>query len=86
MKIMPLLLVAILSACGKPELPTSVELPTVETLASNPDRLKELRKKCLTDRAVLGDGLCNRVAEATDRRFFGNGKVPYRTSKESSKF
>ena len=34
----------------------------------------------------LGDELCNRVAEATNKRFFGDGKVPYTPPKESPKF
>ncbi|NRE31731.1 entry exclusion lipoprotein TrbK [Burkholderia pseudomallei] len=81
-KIMPLLLAAILSACGKSESPTSAEPPTVEALASNPRQLKELRRQCKTDRTLLGDELCNRVAEATNRRFFGNSKAPHMPSKE----
>ncbi|RIV48305.1 entry exclusion lipoprotein TrbK [Burkholderia pseudomallei] len=84
-KIMPLLLAAILSVCGKSEPTTLAEPLTVEALVSTPGRLKELRKQCKTDRAAWGDELCNRVAEATNRRFFGNRKVPYTPSKESSK-
>ncbi|HHM5668678.1 TPA: entry exclusion lipoprotein TrbK [Pseudomonas aeruginosa] len=59
---------------------------TVEALAANPQRLKELRQQCKTDRAKLGDELCNRVAEATNRRFFGDGKAPYTPPKEQPKF
>ncbi|KSJ03932.1 entry exclusion lipoprotein TrbK [Pseudomonas aeruginosa] len=80
-KIMLILLAAMLSACGKSE-PTE----TVEALAANPERLKELRQQCKTDRAKLGDELCNRVAEATNRRFFGDGKTPYTPPKEQPKF
>lgn len=80
-KIISLLLVAMLTACGKSE-PTE----TVESLAANPERLKELRQQCKIDRAKLGDELCNRVAEATNRRFFGNGKTPYTPPEESPKF
>ncbi|WP_261540456.1 EexN family lipoprotein [Burkholderia multivorans] len=79
--IMLLLVAAMLTACGKSE-PTE----TVETLAANPQRLKELRQQCKTDRAKLGDELCNRVAEATNRRFFGDGKTPYTPPKEQPKF
>lgn len=64
---MLLLLAALLTACGKSE-PTE----TVETLAAHPERLKELRQQCKTDRSKLGDELCSRVAEATNRRFFGD--------------
>lgn len=80
-KIMLFLLVAMLKACGKSE-PTE----TVESLAANPERLTELREQCKTDRAKLGDELCNRVAEATNRRFLGDGKTPYNLPKESPKF
>ncbi|MBL3650137.1 EexN family lipoprotein [Bacillus sp. RHFS10] len=80
-KIALILLAAMLTACGKSE-PTE----TVEALAANPERLKELRQQCKTDRAKLGDELCNRVAEATNRRFFGDGKTPYTAPKEQPKF
>jgi hypothetical protein len=70
-----------LAGCGKPE-PTppvsaSLRTETVEALEANPERLKELRRQCRTDRAKLSDELCNRVAEATNRRFMGNGNTPY---------
>ncbi len=80
-KIVLLMLVAALTACGK-----SAPTETVESLMANPDRLKELREQCKLNRAKLGDELCNRVAEATNRRFFGDGKVPYTPPKESPKF
>ena len=90
-KIIPFLLVAALTACGQSETPqktnaSEANIPTVEQLASNPERLKELRQQCKTDRPKLGDVLCNRVAEATRRRFYGDGKTPYTPSKESPKF
>jgi hypothetical protein len=69
-----------LSACGKSQ-PTE----TVESLANDPARLKQLREQCQTERAKLGDELCDRVAEATKSRFFGDGKVPYNPPKESPK-
>ena len=80
-KIVLLMLVAALTACGK-----SAPTETVESLMANPDHLKELREQCKLNRAKLGDELCNRVAEATNRRFFGDGKVPYTPPKESPKF
>ncbi|RUP26267.1 MAG: entry exclusion lipoprotein TrbK [Curvibacter sp.] len=80
-KTMLFLLVATLTACGK-----SGPTETVESLAANPERLKELREQCKTDRAKLGDELCNRVAEATNRRFLGDGKTPYNPPKETPKF
>ncbi|ELV3007890.1 MULTISPECIES: EexN family lipoprotein [Gammaproteobacteria] len=82
-KIMSLLFAAMLTACGQSE-PTATE--TVESLAADPVRLKELRQQCKLDRAKLGDELCNRVAEATHKRFYGDGKVPYTPSQESPKF
>lgn len=80
-KSMLLLLVAILTACGKPE-----PIETVESLVANPERLKELRQQCKTDRAKLGDELCNRAADATNRRFFGSGKTPYNPPRDTPKF
>lgn len=75
-KSMLLILAVALTACGKSQ-PTE----TVESLAANPERVKELRQQCKADRAKLGDELCNRVAEATNRRFFGDGKTPYNPPK-----
>ena len=91
MKILvPLAVAATLVACGKTEqtgtAPTSSSTETVESLAANPERLKALREQCQTDRAKLGDELCNRVAQATNRRFFGDGKTPYNPPKEAPKF
>ncbi|AFT71062.1 Putative lipoprotein [Alloalcanivorax dieselolei B5] len=80
-KSMVMILAVALAACGKSE---STE--TVASLAANPERLKELRQQCKTDRAKLGGELCNRVAEASNRRFFGDSKVPYNPPKESPKF
>lgn len=72
MKTFPALMLAIvLTACGQ-----SASTDTVESLAANPERLKELRAQCKADRAKLGDALCNAVAEATRKRFMGNG-TPY---------
>ena len=90
-KIIPFLLAAALTACGQSETPqnantSEANIPTVEELAANPERLKELRQQCKTDRARLGDELCNRVAEATNRRFLGDGKTPYTPPKEQPKF
>ena len=70
-----------LAACDK-----SGPTETVDGLAADPERLKELREQCISERAKLGDELCNRVAEATNRRFFANGKTPYNPPKEAPKF
>lgn len=80
-KIMLCMFVVMLTACGKAP-PTE----TVEALAASPERLKELREQCKTDRAKVGDELCNRVAEATNRRFMGDGKTPYNPPKKAPKF
>ena len=73
-----LLLVAALTACGPSEPPKpAANVPTMDELAADPERLKELRRQCKTERQTMGDVLCNRVAEATNKRFFGDGKVPY---------
>jgi len=85
-RIIPLLLLATLTACGQSDTPKSANLPTVDELAADPARLKELRQQCKTDRANLGDVLCNRVAEATRKRFYGDGKTPYTPSETSPKF
>ncbi|HCF5926482.1 TPA: EexN family lipoprotein [Pseudomonas aeruginosa] len=85
-KAMPLLLAVALTGCGQSETPKQAGVPTVEELASDPERLKELRQQCKTDRSVLGDVLCNRVTEATRKRFYGDGKVPYTPPENPPKF
>ncbi len=85
-KAMPLLLAVVLTACGQSETPKQPGTPTVEELASDPARLKELRQQCKTDRATLGDVLCNRVAEATRKRFYGDGATPYTPPGNPPKF
>ncbi|ABR85478.1 MULTISPECIES: EexN family lipoprotein [Pseudomonadota] len=90
-RIIPLLLFAAMTACGQSEAPqkaniSEANIPTVEELAANPERLKELRQQCKTDRPRLGDVLCNRVAEATRKRFYGDGATPYNPPKEPPKF
>ena len=82
-KIILLLFVAVLAGCGQSE-PAATE--TVESLAADPVRLKELRQQCKLDRAELGDALCNRVSEATRKRFYGDGNVPYTPSESSPTF
>ncbi|KGA35003.1 MAG: EexN family lipoprotein [Ottowia sp.] len=82
-----LLLVAVLTACGPSESPKQeANVPTVDELAADPERLKELRRQCKTERPTMGDVLCNRVAEARNKRFFGDGTVPYTPSETPPKF
>ncbi|ESQ97709.1 hypothetical protein F753_19190 [Stutzerimonas chloritidismutans AW-1] len=85
-KVMPFLCVLAITACGQSETPASLALPTVDELAAEPALLKDLRLQCKQDRVKLGDGLCSRVAEATRKRFYGDGQVPYTPSKEQPKF
>jgi len=76
-KIIPVLLFFAVTDCGQSETPQKANIPTVEELASDPARLKDLRQQCKTDRPKMGDVLCNRVAEATRKRFYGDGTTPY---------
>lgn len=75
-----------LVACGPAPPLTGKEVPTVEELAADPVRLKELRQQCRLERAKVGDALCLRVAEATRKRFIGDGTVPYTAPKEPPTF
>ncbi len=70
---------ATLQACG-PKESVSPPFETVESLAANPERLRELRAQCQADHAKVGDAQCNAVAEATRRRFFGSGGPVYTPS------
>ncbi|AMJ56300.1 MULTISPECIES: EexN family lipoprotein [Stenotrophomonas] len=79
-------LVVVLTGCGPEDRTEKKDVPSVEELASDPVRLKELRQQCRTGRATLGDMLCNRVAEATRKRFYGDGDTPYTPPKEPPKF
>ncbi|EPG2632183.1 EexN family lipoprotein [Pseudomonas aeruginosa] len=85
-KTIPILLAVVLTACGPTETPEKKDVRSVEELASDPVRLKELRQQCKTDRPKLGDVLCNRVAEATHKRFYGDGNTPYTPPESSPKF
>ena len=85
-KSIPFLLAALLAACGPSEAPKQANVPTVEELAADPARLKELRQQCKIDRATLGEVLCNRVAEATRKRFYGDGTTPYTPPETPPKF
>ena len=74
---------AVLAACGQSN-PTTSE--TEEFPVANPARLKELREQYRLDCAVIGDALCNRVAEAIRRWFYGDGIAPYTPLKKSPRF
>jgi len=86
-KIIPFLLGAVvLTACGPTDTPEKKDVPSVEELASDPARLKELRQQCKTDRPKLGDVLCNRVAEAMRKRFYGDRNTPCTPQERPPKF
>lgn len=70
-KIGILLLILSLAACQQ-----STSTDTVDSLVANPGRLKEVQRLCKENHAKMGDATCNAVAEATRRRFMGNG-TPY---------
>ena len=75
-KLILLILAAAMAACGKADPNDSVD-----SLLANPSRLKKLQQQCKLDRVRVGDALCNRVADATNKRFFGNGSEPYTPQK-----
>jgi len=85
-KAIAFVLAAVLTGCGPKDAPEKKNMLTVEELASDPVRLKELRQQCKTDRHKLGDVLCNRVAEATRKRFYGDGDTPYTPPENPLKF
>ncbi|OIQ95032.1 hypothetical protein GALL_229560 [mine drainage metagenome] len=66
------LLILALAACGK-----AAPTDTVDSLAANPDRLKEVMRLCQEDHAKMGDATCNAASEAFRRRFMGDGKGKY---------
>jgi starvation-inducible outer membrane lipoprotein len=66
---LPFIVILMLAACQQPP-PTD----TVESLAGNLERLKEVERQCKADHARMGDALCNAAAEARRRRFMGDGK------------
>ncbi|WP_137891163.1 EexN family lipoprotein [Ramlibacter sp. 2FC] len=70
--LIPIAAALVLAGCSPSAPPDSVE-----ALAVNLARLKELRAQCKADHEKLGDVLCNRVAQATRRRFMGEGQSPY---------
>lgn len=59
-------LVLILAGC-QPASPTE----TIESLAADPERLKEVQRQCRLDCARMGHAVCNAASEAYRRRFMG---------------
>jgi len=74
-------LMAGLVGCGQ----SDIARPDLE-ISTEPARLKVLREQRKAECAGLGDVLCDRVADATRKRFYGNGKVPYTPSEVPPKF
>ncbi|PJE43124.1 MAG: entry exclusion lipoprotein TrbK [Pseudomonas sp.] len=85
-KYLVILCVLSLAACGEPDTQVAPRIPSVDELAADPDTLKKLRQQCKLDRDELGNQLCSRVAEATRKRFYGDGMVPYTPSDEPPRF
>ena len=83
MRILALALLVVLSGCNRDSSPSDT---SVAFLVAHPKRLQELREQCHENRSQVGDAVCTRVAKATNRRFFGNGKAPYTPPKSSPKF
>lgn len=67
--------VLLLGACG-----STAPIDTVESLAADPVRLKEVQRQCKLDRAILGDATCNAASEAFRRRFMGDHTADYTLS------
>lgn len=63
----------LLAACGR----EPVQTDTVESLAQNPERLKEVIEKCRFDRASVGEKTCIAAREAVNKRFMSDGKTKY---------
>lgn len=60
------LLTMLLAGCSP-----SPAADTVDSLAANPERLKEVRRQCREEREKVSDALCAHAAEAFNRRFLG---------------
>lgn len=57
-RIVPFMLFATLTACEPSEPPKQqADVPTVDELAANPERIKEQRRQCKTERPTMGDVL-----------------------------
>ncbi|EKN3879662.1 TPA: hypothetical protein ACPZRZ_002444 [Yersinia enterocolitica] len=79
MRCAPVLLAALLTACGQ-----QPAEDLAATLAADPVRLKALRAQCAADRQAAGEDTCRAAAEAFRRRFFDGQTGPdeYRTLAE----
>lgn len=50
---------------------------TAESLAADPDRLREVQRLCSQDWAGTGDALCTAASQARRKRFMGSGGPRY---------
>ncbi|HBP6688285.1 TPA: hypothetical protein L6B04_08450 [Pseudomonas aeruginosa] len=83
MRFAPVLLAALLTACGQSSDQQRAE-DLVAILAADPVRLKALRAQCAAVRQAAGEDTCRAAAEAFRRRFFAGQTGPdeYRTLAE----
>ncbi|MEK6419353.1 MAG: EexN family lipoprotein [Burkholderia gladioli] len=79
-KIMLLMLILALDACGK-----STPADTVESLVAHPERLREVEQQCANNNEKALVAECNAASEARHRLFMGNGPQ-YTPSKDAPKF
>jgi Conjugative transfer region protein TrbK len=70
-----LFIALIIAGCGH-----TAPTDTAESLAADPNRLKEVMRQCRQDRAKANETLCNAASEAYRRRFMGDGKSQYTPS------
>jgi hypothetical protein len=64
--------IVVVSACAK-----STSPETVDSLAANPEHLKEVMAWCKEDSAKVGKATCVAASEAWRRRFIGSGQPQY---------
>ncbi|WP_238345940.1 entry exclusion lipoprotein TrbK [Luteimonas saliphila] len=85
MVVLAVLLTVLLAGCSRDapqmqEVPLPAPTPAADLvieLASNPERLKEVRRLCREDREQVSEELCIASAMATRQRFMGDGKAKY---------
>lgn len=74
-----------LAGCGSEPAPAPPDVPDMEiisddpaaALAADPERLREVRRQCRSDRAATGTALCEAAARATRMRFMGDDIPAY---------
>lgn len=52
----------------------SMPAGTAESLAADPERLKDVQRQCWLDHASVGKEVCNAASEAYRRRFMRGGR------------